>query len=69
MKWDKVKFSISSILKKIKSIETIKKKHRDKKTILETLYQFTVFCDESYNASLHDLALFVMTYNYNSQSA
>ena len=31
--------------------------------MLETLQQFTVFCDESYNASPHDLALFVMTCN------
>ena len=28
--------------------------------MLETLQQFTVFCDESYNASPHDLALFVI---------
>jgi hypothetical protein len=26
-----------------------------------------VFCDESYSTSPHDLALFVMTCNYNSQ--
>jgi len=26
-----------------------------------------VFCDESYSASPHDLALFVMTYNCNAQ--
>ena len=30
--------------------------------MLETLQQFTVFCDESFSASPHDLALFVMTY-------
>jgi hypothetical protein len=36
--------------------------------MLETLYQFTVFCDGSYNASPNDLALFVMTYNCNSQT-
>ena len=36
--------------------------------MLETLQQFTVFCDESYSASPHDLALFVMTCNYNSQT-
>ena len=28
--------------------------------MLETLQQFTVFCDESYNASPHDLVLFVI---------
>ena len=28
--------------------------------MLETLQQVTVFCDESYNASPHDLALFVI---------
>jgi len=33
--------------------------------MLETLLQFTVFCDESYNASPHDLTLFVMTCNCN----
>jgi hypothetical protein len=27
-----------------------------------------VFCDESYSASSHDLVLFVMTYNCNSQT-
>jgi hypothetical protein len=36
--------------------------------MLETLWQFTVFCDESYSASLHDLALFVMTCDYNLQT-
>jgi hypothetical protein len=36
--------------------------------MLETLYQFTVFYNESYSASPHDLALFVMTCNYNSQT-
>jgi hypothetical protein len=35
--------------------------------MLETLLQFTVFCDESYSACPHDLALFVMTCNCNSQ--
>ena len=69
----KAKFSRSSILKKIKSTEIIfekkTQKNRDKKTMLETLYQFTVFYDESYSASPHDLALFVMTYNCNSQPA
>ena len=33
--------------------------------MLETLQQFIVFCDESYSVSPHDLALFVMTSNYN----
>ena len=28
--------------------------------MLETLQQFTVFCDESYNIFPHDLALFVI---------
>jgi len=37
--------------------------------MLETLQQFEVFCDESYSASPHHLALFVMTCNYNSQPA
>ena len=36
--------------------------------MLETLQQFTVFCDESYSVSPHDLALFVMTCNCNSQT-
>ena len=36
--------------------------------MLETLQQFTMFCDESYSASSHDLALFVMTCNCNSQT-
>jgi hypothetical protein len=35
--------------------------------MLETLLQFIVFCDESCSASPHDLALFVMTCNCNSQ--
>jgi len=35
--------------------------------MLETLWQFTVFYDESYSASPHDLALFIMTFNCNSQ--
>ena len=35
--------------------------------MLETLQQFTVFCDESYSASPLDLALFVINYNCNSQ--
>ena len=69
----KAKFLISSILKK-KSTETIlekkKNKHqkKEKKIMLETLQQFTVFCDESYSASLHDLALFIMTCNCNLQT-
>jgi len=33
--------------------------------MLETLYQFIVFCDESYNASPHDLTLFVIICNCN----
>ena len=36
--------------------------------MLKILQQFTVFCDESYSASPHDLALFVMTCNCNSQT-
>ena len=70
----KAKFLISSVLKK-KSTETILEKKITKQTpkkgnkiMLETLQQFTVFCDESYSASPHDLALFVMTCNYNSQT-
>ena len=66
----KIKFLFSSILKK-KSIEIVldkKTQKRGKKIMLETLQQFTVFCDESYSASLHDLALFVMTCNCNSQT-
>ena len=31
--------------------------------MLETLQQFTVFCDESYSTSPYDLTLFVMIYN------
>ena len=41
---------------------------KGEKIMLETLQQFTVFCDESYSASPHDLALFVMTCNCNSQT-
>ena len=70
----KTKFLISSILKK-KSSETILEKKNNKKTtkkgeniMLETLQQFTVFCDESYSTSPYDLALFVMTDNCNSQT-
>ena len=36
--------------------------------MLETLQQFIIFSDESYSASPHDLALFVMTCNCNSQT-
>ena len=65
----KAKFLISSILKKNRQRQFQKKKtpKKGKKIMLETLQQFTVFCDESYSASLHDLALFVMTCNYNLQ--
>ena len=68
----KAKFLISSILKK-KKTETISEKKKQtpkkrEKIMLETLQQFTVFCDESYSASPHDLALFVMTCNCNSQT-
>ena len=70
----KAKFLISSILKN-KSTETILEKKKtkqtpkkEKKIMLETLQQFTVFCDESYSAYSHDLALFVMTCNCNSQT-
>jgi hypothetical protein len=37
--------------------------------MLEIPLQFIVFCDENYNISPHDLALFAVTYNYNSQPA
>jgi len=30
---------------------------------------FTMFCDESYSTSPHDLTLFVITCNFNSQPA
>ena len=70
----KPKFLISSILKK-KSMETILEKKitkqtpkKGKKIMLETIQQFTVFCDESYSASPHDLTLFVMTCNCNLQT-
>ena len=69
----KVKFLISSILKKIdkdnfrKKI-TKKTQNKGKQIMLKTLQQFTVFCDESYSASPHDLALFVMTCNCNFQT-
>ena len=43
-------------------------KETRKKSCEEKLYQSIVFCDESYNASPHDLALFVMTCNCNSQT-
>ena len=72
----KAKFLISSILKKKKTTtETISGKKLTKQTpkkgktiMLETLQQFTVFCDKSYSASPHDLVLFVMTCNCNSQT-
>jgi len=71
---NKTKFLIGSILKK-KSTEIILEKKITKQTpkkggkiMLETLLQFTVFCDESYRASPHNLALFVMTCNCNSQT-
>ena len=67
----KAKFLISSILKKKFNKDNFrKKKHqkKEKQIMLETLQQFTVFCDESYSASPHDLALFVMTCNCNSQT-
>ena len=69
----KAKFLISSILKKT-DIDNFRKKitkktpKKEKKIMLETLQEFTVFCDESYNASPHDLALFIMTCNCNSQT-
>ena len=70
----KAKFLIISILKK-KLIETIlekkttkKNQKKEKKIMLETLQQFIIFSDESYSASPHDLALFVMTCNCNSQT-
>ena len=71
---NKAKFLIGSILKK-KSTEIILEKKKTKQTqkktkqiMLKTLQQFTVFCDESYSASSHDLTLFVMTCNCNSQT-
>ena len=69
----KAKFLISSILKKNRQRQFQKKNNKTntkkrKKIMLETLQQFTVFCDESYSASPHDLALFVMTCNCNSQT-
>ena len=70
----KAKFLISSILKKKIDRDNFRKKitkqtpKKEKKIMLETLQQFTVFCDESYSASPHDLALFVMTCNCNSQT-
>ena len=70
----KAKFLIGSILKNIKSTKTIlekiniKRKHKKReKIMLETLQQFTVFCDESYSASPHDLTLFIITFNSNFQ--
>ena len=35
--------------------------------MLTILYQFTMFYGESYGASPHDLVLFIMTCNHNSQ--
>ena len=70
----KAKLLISSILKKnIIDRDNFRKKNnktnnkKRKKIMLETLQQFTVFCDESYSASPHDLTLFVMTCNCNLQ--
>jgi hypothetical protein len=45
-----------------------KKKKQEKKPFWKH-YSNSVFCDESYSASPHDLALFVMTCNCNSQPA
>ena len=71
----KTKLLISSILKKnIIDRDNFRKKitkqtpKKVKKIMLETLQQFTVFCDESYSTSPHDLTLFVMTCNCNSQT-
>ena len=70
---NKAKFLIGSILKKKINIDNFRKKNqtpkKGEKIMLETLQQFTVFCDESYSASPHDSALFIMTYNCNSQPA
>jgi hypothetical protein len=63
----KAKFSIRSILKK-KSIEIILGKKITKKNYVRNTVTIHMFCDKSYSASSHDLALFVMTCNYNSQS-
>jgi hypothetical protein len=68
----KAKFLMSSILKK-KSTEIIlekKNKHqkKEKKSCWKHCSNSQCFCDESYSASLHDLALFVMTCNYNLQT-
>jgi len=70
---NKAKFLIGSILKKKVNRDNFRKKitkqtpKKKKKIMLETLLQFTVFCDENYSASPHDLALFVMTCNCNLQ--
>ena len=70
---NKAKFLISSILKKKIDRDNFRKKKtkqtpkKGKTIMLETLQQFTMFCDENYSASPHDLALFVMTCNCNSQ--
>ena len=69
----KAKFLISSILKKIDRDNFRKKitkqtQKKEKQIMLETLQQFTMFCDESYSASPHNLVLFVMTCNCNSQT-
>ena len=58
----KAKFLISSILKKNQQRQfqknNNKKKHkRGKKIMLETLQQFTVFCNESQSASPYNLVL------------
>jgi hypothetical protein len=42
---------------------------KPRKNYVENTIAITVFYDESYGASSYDLTLFVMTYNYNSQSA
>jgi hypothetical protein len=41
-------------------------KETRKKPCEEKQYQFIVFCEESYNVFLHDLALLVFTCNCNS---
>ena len=51
--------------KKKTALFHVGKKNREKIQCWKHCSNFTMFCDERYSASPHDLALFVMTCNYN----
>ena len=69
----KAKFLISSILKKKIDRDNFRKKKQNKhqkkgKNHVGNIVAIHSVGDESYSASPHDLALFVMTCNCNSQT-